>query len=233
MFQRCVSPPWYDLPGLSAADDVLFWQLLLIIVPDGSSHFVGASGPVYPQDIREVGERNFSFYQGCVRVCLNGQDLTPLITIIIPHRLGGPECLHPLLPTRLLISEFPLPLVEITSMHRREWDWGTVEFSPFTLRQTESLARLRESWNEARHLGDIIPRVVEEGGGGGMALSDVYTGVVPQTGESDDVHLWGLARTAASLNIKIRADWSEIKVIYLRYARLGRYLAVSHIPLLT
>lgn len=188
----------YDLPGSSAADDVLFRQSSSIVVPDGSSHFVGASGPVYPQDVREVGaafmpqnpwilyvawgpvdtpylwlpnyrffvhrglllcrERNFSFFQGCIRVCLNGQDLAPLITIIIPHRLGGPERFHPSLPTRLMISEFPLPLVEIASTHRREWDWGSVEFSPFTLRQTESLARLRESWNEARRSGDIVGR---------------------------------------------------------------------------
>lgn len=188
----------YDLPGSSAANDVLFRQSSSIDVPDGASHFVGADGPVYPQDVREVlgafmpqnpwilylawgpvdtpylwlpnyrffvhrgrmlcREQNFSFYQGCVRVCLDGQDLAPLITIIIPHRLGGPERFHPSFPTRLRVAEFPLPLVEIASSLHLEWDWDSVELSPFTLRQTESLARLRDSWSEARRSGDIVGR---------------------------------------------------------------------------
>lgn len=44
----------YDLPGSSAANDALFKQSSSIVVPDGSCHFVGAKGPVYPQDVCQV-----------------------------------------------------------------------------------------------------------------------------------------------------------------------------------
>lgn len=188
----------YDLPGSSATEDALFRQSSSIVVPDGSSHFVGATGPVYPQDVREVRgafmpqnpwilylawgpvdtpylwlpayrffvhrglllsrEQDFAFYQGCIRVCLDGREIAPLITIIIPHRLGGPERFHPSLPTHLKFSEFPLPSVEINSSQRVDWDWGAVTLSPFTERQTASLARLREAWRVARISGDIVGR---------------------------------------------------------------------------
>lgn len=76
---------------------------------------------------------------------------------IIPHRLDVPEHFHPSLPTRLKVSESALPLVKIPTSCL-QWDWGSVEFSPFTQRQTKSLARLRQSWREARCLGNIVGR---------------------------------------------------------------------------
>lgn len=102
-------------------------------------------------------EKDFSFYQGCIRVCLGDKYLTPLIVIIIPHYLERRWFFQPW-STGLTTLEFTLPDVLIEPYQRLQWDWSDVAFGPCTSRQMEAFERLNQSWRRAKAAKKVIGR---------------------------------------------------------------------------
>lgn len=95
-------------------------------------------------------EKNFSFFKARTMVCDDGQWVSPLLTLIIPHSLGLPIWFPPVFQELLQFSDraelqdLGLPDVAIDPRGVRVW-CNVVELGPLTRTQAAVASRLEQS----------------------------------------------------------------------------------------